>query len=340
MKHLSALALCAILSLVSIGSARGATLVGVPDDTSMDCGSLIPNPVSLTGVCGALPSDGLILHLPFNTNVSTLVTDSSGAGNHGTNYGAAECSGYIGAGMRFDGSDYIGFGTIPPVNNATSLSFGAWIKPSAWGTLGIMGNTVSENAGIAMHLNASGILTINIHHGEYFTILNTTNTLGTGAWHQVMCVFDGVRVRLYLNGLLNAESSDFPATSIRSNNVKFAVGDVATGRGWRFRGDLDDVRIYARALTGSEVFSLATGDGLLSPLTLQETTNGTCPRVVRRIWMATDSCGTVAATQTITLTDSTAPVLSGLPADLVLDCGMELPPPPPVSALDACIPYA
>jgi hypothetical protein len=286
--------------------------------------------VSLTNVCGAVSTDGLILHLPFAANESTNITDVSGAGNNGFNHGATLCSGYQGEGMRFDGNDYISMGVISQINNATSLSFGAWIKPSTWGTLGIMGNTTSGNASIAMHMNGSGTLTINLDHDGVFTVLTTTNTLSVGTWHQVMCVFDGTRIRLYVNGLLNVESADFPPSSIRSNHVTAAVGDVAAGRGWFFRGDLDEIRMYQRALSGDEVLALAMGDGLSSPLTLQESTNGTCPRIVQRIWMATDACGTVAATQTITITDGTAPVLSGLPDDVILDCGMALPAPPVV----------
>ncbi len=69
-------------------------------------------------------------------------------------------------------------------------------------------------------------------------------------------------------------------------------------------------------------------------------TNGTCPNTsIRTItWRATDECGNASADfiSTITLFDTEAPVLSGLPAgDIKMSCG-QLPMPPTVTAMDGC----
>ena len=56
-----------------------------------------------------------------------------------------------------------------------------------------------------------------------------------------------------------------------------------------------------------------------------------------RTWIATDDCGNTAiGTQTITVSDAVAPILVGVPTDLVLDCGDALPQPAVVSATDNC----
>ncbi|PHN96179.1 hypothetical protein CSC81_15675, partial [Tenacibaculum discolor] len=45
-----------------------------------------------------------------------------------------------------------------------------------------------------------------------------------------------------------------------------------------------------------------------------------CGEIVRQ-WESTDNCGnTVSHTQTITVTDTTAPVLSSEPGDVSVDC--------------------
>jgi hypothetical protein len=58
--------------------------------------------------------------------------------------------------------------------------------------------------------------------------------------------------------------------------------------------------------------------------------------VLTRTWTATDSCGnTATASQTITVKDTTKPVLSGVPADTTADCD-SVPYPPTVTATDNC----
>jgi hypothetical protein len=56
-------------------------------------------------------------------------------------------------------------------------------------------------------------------------------------------------------------------------------------------------------------------------------------------WTATDDCGnSTARTQTITTNDTTDPVLTGVPADLTLECGTNPPAPATPGATDNCDP--
>ncbi|WP_281979832.1 gliding motility-associated C-terminal domain-containing protein [Tenacibaculum mesophilum] len=60
-----------------------------------------------------------------------------------------------------------------------------------------------------------------------------------------------------------------------------------------------------------------------------------CGEIVRQ-WESTDNCGnTVSHTQTITVTDTTAPVLSATPADVSVDCEA-IPAVPTITATDNC----
>ena len=76
----------------------------------------------------------------------------------------------------------------------------------------------------------------------------------------------------------------------------------------------------------------------LAPVSFSESTSGsTCAeRRLTRTWTATDACGnTVSAQQIITLTDTEAPVLVGVPDDVDLGCGT-VSNPPGVTATDNC----
>ena len=71
-------------------------------------------------------------------------------------------------------------------------------------------------------------------------------------------------------------------------------------------------------------------------ITLNETiTPGACAgdQVIIREWTAEDECGNIVTeTQTITVEDTEAPVLSGIPADEVVEC--DAVPTPPVIGTD------
>jgi len=67
-------------------------------------------------------------------------------------------------------------------------------------------------------------------------------------------------------------------------------------------------------------------------------TQGACTPMFERTWIAVDACGNASApfVQYISFEDTTEPVLSGCPANLVLNCNDELPAPANVTAFDGC----
>jgi gliding motility-associated-like protein len=74
-------------------------------------------------------------------------------------------------------------------------------------------------------------------------------------------------------------------------------------------------------------------------VTFQEVrTDGTCPNsyILTRTWTATDACGNSSSkTQTITVIDTTAPVLSEAPANVTVECNA-VPEPATLTATDNC----
>ncbi|MCK9222829.1 MAG: DUF4981 domain-containing protein [Limnochordia bacterium] len=71
-----------------------------------------------------------------------------------------------------------------------------------------------------------------------------------GNWHHVVGTFDGQKLQLYIDGKLQAERTT--DGKITPNAYPVGIGrDMQTDR--RFRGLIDDVRIYNRALTQEEI---------------------------------------------------------------------------------------
>ena len=85
----------------------------------------------------------------------------------------------------------------------------------------------------------------------------------------------------------------------------------------------------------SEITATDTCDTEVS-VEFSETLSGSCPQTITRTWTAADACGnTVTGTQTVTVEDTTAPVLSGVPVDTTVSCDA-IPDPPEVTATDTC----
>lgn len=67
--------------------------------------------------------------------------------------------------------------------------------------------------------------------------------------------------------------------------------------------------------------------------------NGNCEHsyTLIRTWTATDDCGNITSeSQEITVRDTQKPVLSGIPANITLECDQPIPAPPVVTATDNC----
>jgi hypothetical protein len=80
---------------------------------------------------------------------------------------------------------------------------------------------------------------------------DSTTVISAGVWYHVVGTYDGSTVRLFINGLLeNSTSHSGNLSASTQNNLIGKSGDAL------FAGQLDDIRIYNRALTAGEVSQL------------------------------------------------------------------------------------
>ncbi|MDP7287821.1 MAG: HEAT repeat domain-containing protein, partial [Phycisphaerae bacterium] len=89
-----------------------------------------------------------------------------------------------------------------------------------------------------------------------------SNTLAPkGKWTHVAATFDRGEIKLYINGIFDAGKT---STRIKHTDWKeyehdeITIGALWEGK-WGFRGAIDDVRIYGRALSASEIHALVGG---------------------------------------------------------------------------------
>jgi len=87
------------------------------------------------------------------------------------------------------------------------------------------------------------------------------NKIEVNKWTFVVMTFDGLVLRVYLNGVLtNSRNAPvgFQLNTLGVSGMSIGVTRQANGFWQPYDGDIDDVRIYNRAITQSEINYLAT----------------------------------------------------------------------------------
>jgi hypothetical protein len=185
--------------------------------------------------------------------------DKSGNGNTGTLTNMSRATspviGKIGQALQFNGStSYV---TISGTSlNGSTLSASAWIRASTCGNLrtGIItrrGGAGNWNFNVA---GSDGGNTCKLEFANSGTILGYGNTtLSLNMWYHVAVVANGTSITFYVNG---APDGTITGTWTNDNNVAINIGAMTAGTLYFFNGIIDDVRVYNRALSASEVQQL------------------------------------------------------------------------------------
>lgn len=197
------------------------------------------------------------------------VTDSSGQGNNGDLVGATTTvPGVFGQALQFNGTNqYVDIPTNASLN-AYPITITAWFKSAIF-----TGNfTGIVNKYSATSLNGWQIFTQSGNSALcawYFsnTGANTdydnspcaANITGyaDGKWHQVIFVVNSLGSALYVDGALkNADGwTGSPGATDTSADVNIGRYQSASGNPY-FGGTIDDVRVYNRALSATEITQL------------------------------------------------------------------------------------
>ena len=156
--------------------------------------------------------------------------------------------------MRIDGvDDYVSIGPDPSLDlSGGQFTQSVWLYPDHLDTgyHGILGYEVGESSQRYPSLYVLDRTKIHAGFGDGTEWLNVTTDgfLQLGQWNHLVATFDGVDYTIYVNDKVVLQSSEFagkkPYPSDRVN-----IGRVDN----HFRGWIDDVRLYSRALDSREV---------------------------------------------------------------------------------------
>lgn len=227
--------------------------------------------------------------LPYVTQLAgdksvALVSSSTGAEyfdriGTGNTYTAAfdikdEFTAVNNGAIDFSGSNK--YGTMGTYNFGSTFTIGGWVYlPSGVnGSRTIMGNKNSgtTTSGFSLYVSSSGSndgkLRLDTSNGTSTTTATTAaGAVPTDIWTYVSVSVDKTngQARLYINGV-DATTSSAIRTDFGTNQ---AARIAATNNGsLYFKGSMDDLRVYSRNLSASEVLSVAQGTA--SPSNLKD----------------------------------------------------------------------
>ena len=209
---------------------------------------------------GNVSNVGLVAHWPLDGNAN----DASGNGNHGKVEGAtltSDRNGKANAAYHFDGSkcDAIRVPSSPSLKGITSVStIAAWIKPERWDNTWV--NVFSkgeQKRQYGLFAKDSGTLYMNDSYRNDSPDVSAKMPEGLklGVWQHVAIVYDGSKTVAYVNGKPGEPKST--SGQFVPNDEDFMLGRDDYVDRENYWGDMDDVRIYNRALSASEIVALA-----------------------------------------------------------------------------------
>ena len=217
----------------------------------------------------ALPD---IAHWTMNDNTdNTTVADSIG-GNDGTarqNTSILHTTGQIDGALTFDGaSDYIDLGSPAASDNlpADDFTVSAWIyDESATGKGIIIGVFPDGTTGWILRKQrkeSGGYIDFWVGHSTTNAYLATPQgSLGPDTWHHVVVVWEGdaKTCRLYIDGFESSYVTNTPGDGSYISDASYdkEIGRMALAGGIQFfAGKIDDVKIFDRALSDTEIEAL------------------------------------------------------------------------------------
>lgn len=226
---------------------------------------------------------GLVAYYPFNGNAD----DESGNGNDGSVNGATLTTDRFGNesnAYSFDGNDYINIGQLSDIHNSEGITVSCWVKKTSsegisgivgkWNTSDMTNNSFLLYNGEQDFTNTGSFCVYSIDND--FNRVHSENIIENNEWILLTGTFSSNAglSNLYKNGTLDA-TYEIPPTSNNAVNGNTGFDAVIGKWGYAnynhhyFRGSIDDIRIYNRALSEQEILEIYNEiDPMLHPTTV------------------------------------------------------------------------
>jgi hypothetical protein len=206
----------------------------------------------------------LVGHWKMEEGSGNVLIDYSGYENDATlinTQGIFWIEGYDGLAIKLNGLSGR-YGTVthnPSLDIRTEITISAWIRPSGRANKQILSKSGPD--GYELSIYDQGTIEFRFNResngSTYRLRSNSLYPTDGSTWMHVAVTFNGTKSTIYINGVEDI-SKTYPTTVINSNTTSLQIG--ARNGNNRWDGDLDEVRLYKRALSPSEIASIFNGE--------------------------------------------------------------------------------
>jgi len=238
--------------------------------------------VSVVFLCGALTRackadlfSGLMSYYAFSGNAN----DAGSLGHTGTVHGAAliaDRSGNANSAYYFDGDDYISASAtgLPTAARTVALWFKADTLSTRPNLLGYGGGGYGTSWLMGINHWGHPAMDVTSHYNVNTLEYYYGTSAPVGAWDYFAITTDSTGTKLYLNGDLKASNTNYVQNTIVTGK-DLAIGVAVNTGGYApyvdynvgyFRGVIDEVGIWNRALSQAEIQQLMRTDLSAVPL--------------------------------------------------------------------------
>lgn len=176
--------------------------------------------------------------------------------------GGEACFGRIGGGFGLDGSNHLEIPHSAEIDAPTfTLDFWAFVptdfqaseRTHPWLVCKNQHEQADGNYGIVL-LDGRPQARMNIGGGRgNMFVADGRDRLKTGQWNHLALSYDGDAMRLFVNGALAGETRIGRARRPGTHGLAFGRRQDNCGDGFHFRGAVDEIRFYDRALSPAEI---------------------------------------------------------------------------------------
>ena len=196
-----------------------------------------------------VPAGPLVGHWQLDeANPGDACLDSSGNGYAGKPKGTTVVEGKNGKARSFSGRfDYI---EIPAINIPKAITVAVWVYSDRFVQNGFVATKNPVNSQWALFFESDGYLKWRGGGADKEVKCAVPSNQN---WHHIVARQEGTTASLYVDGILCATGA-VPAIGNETGSI--TIGRFDGGKNYYFNGRIDDVRIYNRALTDSEIAQL------------------------------------------------------------------------------------
>src|SRR5262245_27722858 len=196
---------------------------------------------------------GLVAYWKFDEGSGTTATDSSGNGNIGTLVnGPLWTAGRVGNALYFDGiDDNVTVPDSASLHLSTAFTLSVWVNPAS--TFTDFRSILVKNYSYYLYASVAGYCGDGTPLGGFSGATNTTvcqpSPLPINTWTHLAVTYNGSTLTFYRDGVAVSTSSASGTLSPTTGTLQ--IGGSQFGE--YFKGLIDEVRIYNRALNATEI---------------------------------------------------------------------------------------